>query len=622
VGLVGGSGGRHRLERGQAIVLIALMLGILVGMAALAIDGSRAYALRRDLQAAVDAAALTAGDNLQQTGSYSTAEQAAATVFGNNLRLYSSPVCSPSYGSPTAAPWTVACTYSDGTVLTEVVSALGPQGSQFSMTAARTLVLQFARVLTNGTSPTLGATGVARVNNLLYSPALAALDSAGCGGVAGSALTVSTGGTVSVIGDVVSNGSISGPGNLNVAGDVYARCQAVVPGLTNSCYPSGAAKPCTFPDVAGVTRSGYRLVDPVYPTPTVVGGSQPAPGSNVVLNPGLYAADPAFGSNLCYFLSTGVYDWQAGYTNSGAFVSNELRPPDEPDVDNDEPANQQLWNMGKVDCAGSFQLTAVSGSAIPTGTWAVEVTSTRTDVIGGVSYKRESAHSYCRTVSISSSQAIKVQISNVPGATGYNVYFDPPPNAGCHNNFGYGGSIVVSGSVLNTSTAACPAFSGVSCSLGNEGATFDASVLGAGFAPNGSAAPGVIGAYPPDPELQPLNSNSANQSPPRATPPAGDRADENQCDTVGGVQTTCPAAVTPGAVEFLIPSGGCLNATTKGDNYLFSGYQYDWVVVYEPGLSQPPANTCANVLGASSESAFIGLVYLPAASVTVSKARW
>jgi len=45
-------------QKGQAIVLIAIMLAVVVGMAALAIDGSRAYAARRDLQAAVDAAAL------------------------------------------------------------------------------------------------------------------------------------------------------------------------------------------------------------------------------------------------------------------------------------------------------------------------------------------------------------------------------------------------------------------------------------------------------------------------------------------------------------------------------------------------------------------------------------
>src|SRR6202035_529794 len=119
------------------------MLAVVFGMAALAIDGSRAYAVRRDLQAAVDAAALTAGDKLQQTGSYSTAEQAAATIFGTNLRLYSAPSCSPGYGAPGGSPLTVTCTYSDGTALTEVVYGLGPQGSRFTLSATRSLQLQF-----------------------------------------------------------------------------------------------------------------------------------------------------------------------------------------------------------------------------------------------------------------------------------------------------------------------------------------------------------------------------------------------------------------------------------------------------------------------------------------------
>ena len=140
-------------QRGQAIVLIAIMLAVIVGMAALAIDGSRAYALRRDLQAAVDAAALAAGDKLQQTGSYVSAEQAASSIFGTNLRLYAAPSCSPAYSNPGAAPLTITCTYSDNTVLTQVVSSLGPQGSRFSITATRPLQLQFARILTNGSNP-------------------------------------------------------------------------------------------------------------------------------------------------------------------------------------------------------------------------------------------------------------------------------------------------------------------------------------------------------------------------------------------------------------------------------------------------------------------------------------
>src|SRR6266853_1755396 len=91
-----------RSQSGQAIVLIAIMLAVVVGMAALAIDGSRAYALRRDLQAAVDAAALAAGDSLQQFGSTTFAEQAATTSFGINIRLYSAPSCPLGYAAPDA----------------------------------------------------------------------------------------------------------------------------------------------------------------------------------------------------------------------------------------------------------------------------------------------------------------------------------------------------------------------------------------------------------------------------------------------------------------------------------------------------------------------------------------
>src|SRR5207302_2870694 len=116
-------GKRRGKQSGQAIVLVALMLTVLIGMVAIAIDGSRAYALRRDLQAATDAAALAASDKLQQTGSYVSAEQTAASIFGTNLRLYASPSCS-AYGSPGGVPWTVTCTYADGTVLTNVARTL------------------------------------------------------------------------------------------------------------------------------------------------------------------------------------------------------------------------------------------------------------------------------------------------------------------------------------------------------------------------------------------------------------------------------------------------------------------------------------------------------------------
>jgi hypothetical protein len=76
---------------------------------------------------------------------------------------------------------------------------------------------------------------------------------------------------------------------------------------------------------------------------------------------------------------------------------------------------------------------------------------------------------------------------------------------------------------------------------------------------------------------------------------------------------TCPAAVTPGAVMLNFPAGGCLTTTNGGDTYLFSGYQYNWVSLYEPA-----ANTCANSIGAATNSAFVGLIYCPSASLAIT----
>jgi Flp pilus assembly protein TadG len=607
-----------RRQSGQAIVLIAIMMAVLVGMAALAIDGSRAYQSKRSLQAAVDAASLAAADTLQQTGSYVTAEQAAITSFSANRRLYTA--CAPVYGTPGAGPITVTCNYSDGTVLTQVVASLGPAGSSFTLTGTRSLQLQFGRILTNGASPIISARASSSVNNLLYAPTLAALNQAGCGGRPGSAISVTSGGTLTVVGDVVSNGAISNAGTMLVAGDLYARCQASVSGVTTLCNPSGNFSPCTFPDALGVTRVGYNFVDPNYPPPVVVGGSQPRPASAVILAPGTYAVDPAFNAGTCYFLGGGVYKWQGGYTNNSAFVSNELRPPDEPRIgDNTELAAHQFWNVGSADCAGSAQVTAVGGpNPIPNGTWAFVLTSTRVGTYNGLSYKRESAPSMCYTVNVNGgNRNVQIRVSNVPGATAYNIY--AAPSGSCNGPFGLVEALPVVGTPANDNTGACPVYSGAGCSLGNEGIVFDSTDLGPPFSPNG-APPGVVGSYPPDGQTSPLRNNLPNENANRAPPPGGDRANENQCYVVAGPLTTCPGPITPGAVVFYIPSGGCLNATSGGDNYFFSGYQYNWMVLYEPGVAYPPANTCSNLMGAATDSAFIGLVYTPAASISIQKA--
>jgi Flp pilus assembly protein TadG len=633
---------RRGAQRGQAIVLIAVMLAVLIGMAALAIDGARAYSLRRDLQDAVDGAALAAGDTLQQTGSYTQAEQAASNSFGQNMALYAAPGCTPGYGNPGAASYVVTCTYSDGTVLTQTVMSLGAAGSRFMLSATKSLSLQFGRILTNGASPNLTAGATAAVNNLLYTPTLAALNQAGCGGKPGIAMSLGASGTLTVNGTIVASGAISVPGgaNLRVAGDIYARCQVTVPGLvTTVCYPGGTTPPCTFPSVAGLTKSGYAYADPNYPAPPVTAGSRGIPGNDVVISPGTYAANPNFGNRRCYFLAGGVYKFQGGYSNNGALVSNELKPPDEPNpANNQQAANPQFWNIDNVNCAGAFDVQVSNGGGSNLGTWGVEVTSTRSDLYSGTNYPRESAPSRCQSFAVHSAQTVQLKVSNVPGATSYNIYLS---SNGCNGPFGLVGNLPVTGAVQNDNTRYCPfdqngnGNNGTSngnngngngngnngnnnCSLGSETLSVPAVVLPTLPLPNILALWGTSGAYPPDNETPPIAAGLPNQNADRGVPPAGDKANENQCSAIGGTAVTCPGPVTPGAVSYYIPNGSCLTDPNGGDNYVFSGYQYNWMAVYEPGVGQVEIeNTCANVMGASTASAYIGLVYMPAASLTI-----
>jgi len=351
----------------------------------------------------------------------------------------------------------------------------------------------------------------------------------------------------------------------------------------------------------------------------VTGGSRGSPGNNAVLLPGVYASDPNFTSGRCWFLSGGVYDWLVGYTNSADFVSNELKPPDEAVAGNNTLlSSYQFWNTGGYNCAGSFRLNTVNDPRNPirNGLWGVEITSVRTDTYGGTTYVRESAPSMCHSINTATRTDLVIQISNVPGATSYNLYL-AAPGGGCNGPFGLAGSAPVIGTVSNNLTAPCPIYLGGGCSLGNEQVTIDQVYLGASWAPNALAAPGTSGAYPPDPQTAPLQSFLPNQNPGRGVGATGDRANENQCDTTGGAYATCPAAITPGAVGFYLPSGGCMNVSGTGDNFVFSGYQYNWVVLYEPGPANGPANTCSNVLGAAANSAFTGFLYAPSAGVSI-----
>src|ERR1700758_4526191 len=105
-----------RSQRGQAIVMVGLIMVVLFGFLGLAMDGGRGYLDRRSLQASVDAASLAAAYNYMNTADPTQAEQAATAQYANNQRLYNPPTCtgygtanvSCSFGDPTGQVLTIA----------------------------------------------------------------------------------------------------------------------------------------------------------------------------------------------------------------------------------------------------------------------------------------------------------------------------------------------------------------------------------------------------------------------------------------------------------------------------------------------------------------------------------
>jgi hypothetical protein len=632
----GHEGGRPPSQKGQAIVLIALMMAVLVGFVALAVDSARAFDGRRVLQDSTDAAALAAAESYQTGVNWTAAQTNALQLFERDNRLYSGHTCVPSsflVPNPGGATVTTTCTMSGGSgyVLTLKVDDNGPAGQSFELDATRPLTVALMQVLGQAPVITLSATSIATANDQSLTPALAGLSQAGCfgnGGTTPFSIVTSTTPFPTVIGDVVSNGSagLDASSSLRLGGDMLTRCAAPTNqgNVAYECWPAVATwppygtPPCTGAYVQGSLRStASRFADPAYLPPSFAGlVSQPTPLDNVVLSPGKYALDPQFGStrNACYFLPGGVYEWQGGLTVSGGLISNELRPPSEP---GSTPA---FWRMSGANRCDGQLATSIAGVAegqglSPAGNWPVVVTSVRLATYNGVNYKQESAPSACQSVTFpggGADNALVVKISNVPGATSYNVYTAAPP-ATCAGPLGWVASITNSQTETTTSLGTCPDPNGGTCSLKAVSGTFDISKIPANFSPNAGAPQGTLGAYSPDPQATTdfqggTTFPGVNHA--RATYPSGDRANENFCAAASGVQNiACPAAVTPGAVTMSLTNGTCFNVNSGGDAHLFSGYQYNWVLNYEP-LS----TTCANTWQGRSMSAPIGMSYTPGAS--------
>ncbi len=606
-------GGSRQTQRGQAIVLVALMILVLFGFVGLAIDSGRAYLDRRHLQAAADAAALAAAYTYMNTNDYAQSEQMAAQTYASNEALYGSISCS---GLGTVA---ASCSFSDpwGQLLNITVTNKAIAGVSFAVTVRHSMPVAIMQVLGSDQTINVSATATAVARRAgTNGAAIQTLSPSGCGGNGGQSLTFQGTSQTFVTGDIWSNGSVfdnsAGAGGA-VNGNVIDICGT--PPALNTPTPW---------TVTGTQANGWTMADPGYPLPTLNVTSRTWNSTNELRppdEPNMAAANQPNVTTLNGDL-TGTNQVQIPvYPLPGAVAQNSqvavggqtftvsqnaaagatLIHISRQSVVGTIPdgsllsvrALPQFWDLNGS-CSGTFSAVP-NGSGNLTGILSVEVTAVRWEPNGVPScsgpatptcYLRESAPSMCKTVTLGNG-VLKVSVTTDPGAQYYNVYI--AQNGSC------------SGLAYLTNFAA------------GSFANINSSTFPAGW-PTGQPAP-------PDPEGLPLAAGLPNANPPAGTPPRGDLANEGHCvDTSSGNGIACPGASTPGAVVIFIPRGGCLDQHGTGDIYLYSGYQYQRVVLYEPGPEQSSLpNACSgNKVNGAGFTSLIGVFYMPAASVTIN----
>jgi hypothetical protein len=683
--------------------LIGLLILVLFAMLGLAIDSGRAYVDRRDQQAAVDSAALAAGDWYENYGNlYGSTLPKSKQIYANNLHLYTAPtsdVIATTFIGPNLnlQQDTETVTYAGGYVLTIVATNTQFNGYQFTYSTTHQLPLAFMQIFGGPISVTINATATAIVGNQRQTPALLTLSTGSC------ALTLTGSATLTLLGDAYSNGTACVDPNLREAGNCYGAAGSNCSSATYYCYNSTPG----FVPYPPPCRSGDTQGGPVVPAPTLPDPGYLAPsvpyypltqgysfhnrGTWTEMYPGVYSSffHLSGGTASCAFLDAGVYTWAAGYKSdaTGSLLSNELKAPDEELYSAPGRTNvaiPQFWDQNSANCAGHFTVTnAAAGQTILLGPpctdlqpqtpadchsgvsdtlsrnnrWGVEVTSVRYDrfidptVTPNPCYnapgcRRESAPSECQLTPNSvvgalhspSNIGISVNISqNAPGAQYYNVYLNPSGCDGIQSNFGWVGRYDAPGFSSGIPVGPYPTGSAWTLGAAAPGVppAAGASIydINDRLIPNPStlcfAQTRALNCRPPADELGPQCFQ--NCPPPAGTlsqenapmsleyPPytGGDVANENYCvvsPNPGDPSSPCATAkVTPGAVQFYLPNGSCFDQNAQGATYVFSGEQYNWIVIYSP-----PGNNCANTLNGGSATQFIGTIYTPGAAWTLS----
>ena len=600
------------------MVLVAFMLIVLIGFIGLAVDGGRLYWERRILQNSVDAAALAASDNYQDSQSISASMHAAAVEFAANEKIYGTSSASPSWGASS-----VDVTWSGAVDSMHVVYTSAGSVSAFDVSSTHRVGLAFIVVLGVGSTATVSALAQGHAKT---------------GGVSGDALVtlskvncIGSGDSIKVQGAsaqlVITGGNIQDNGSVNVGG-------------LGISVGGNFSDNCTNPIPAGVTATGTRtagvapVADPGFSSGNLASyPTAQSAGANLVLNPGVYASSPTSGSARCYFLAPGIYQFNGGISDTTTDLSNQLRSPDEASWSGGAPnynnsvANPQFWSA----CPGSFSI-APAASVLPlaAGSWGAVVTSTRTEtypVGSATTYPRESAPSTCHAVTVNgTSQGVQVTINNAPGAQGYNIYLSYAVGIGANgcagSRWGYVGHVIngVTETQSSNGVVTSPIYGTAAVTALLTSANIgSACVVGSTYTFACAAATGQFGsANPPGDggETAPPYSGGPPGTPARdiVTNGGGDRANDHDCQPSTSTNAVAPctgAQVTPGAIQAYFPTGACFTQTNATISW-FGGFQFNNIAVYAPAT-----NVCSVTITGRADFGS-GAIYWPSGNWTVN----
>ena len=294
---------QRRAEKGQVIVIIALSIIVIIGMTALAIDGSRYYADRRSSQAAADSAALAgAGAAAEYIKNYSPGAFYCGSALGAeaSTKAILAAINNAAKDGVTLSADPGAQSHVDVTCDNDGFRRY--LDIHVQVTSATELA--FGKVITNQdlVGQVEAVTRVYPQENLAFGNAIASLsDNCDDGGIyldGGSEITIYDGG-------VFSNSCLSGKGNISLvvsdaviqhvgeyinAGGAYFDPEPVT---ATQPLPEIEIDPpdCSSLTIKGAVQTSQNITPGIYPNMRLNAGSV------VNMAPGLYCLDGDFTIN-------------------------------------------------------------------------------------------------------------------------------------------------------------------------------------------------------------------------------------------------------------------------------------------------------------------------------------